>query len=99
MTKPSEKVTYIVTLTNDGSIPALLKTVNSSNNKLGWGSNVAGDQAYYHFTYKIGADYWINDSYCDDEEAELAKIILNPNETMTIEITHLWKKINNSITG
>ena len=43
LTKPSETVTYIVTLSNNGNIPALLRTVDSSNNANSWRSKVPGD--------------------------------------------------------
>lgn len=62
---------------------------------------IRGDQkylamgVYYDYTNKVGADYWISDSYCSDSEAENQKIILNPKDIMTIEIYHAWDDVRN----
>ncbi len=94
LSKPSDQVIYTVTVTNDGTIPAVLKTVDSPNN---YNRSVeqAGDEFYADFATGLAAYYIIhpNDASEDvmgDAAAEAANITIQPGESITIEVMHGW---------
>ena len=84
LTMPTDAAIYTVTLTNKGSIPAVLKTVDSSNNSDGV-DNV-GDAVYYDTTYGLAALYSVYDKDGNlydsgDSDVETAKLIIQPDES------------------
>ena len=97
LTKPTDMVGYIVTITNNGSIPAVLKTVDSSNN-VGEDLETAGDAYYLDKTTMLYAFYQISNAACvpprgwcgGDLETEDAKITLQPGEELELSIAHMW---------
>ena len=99
LTKPTDVVLYTVKITNTGSIPAVLKTVDSPNNVLGDDLNAVGDEAYLDKTTYLGATYHVCpldkaglciSSNAGDSNVERKEFTLQPNESMSIEITHIW---------
>ena len=102
LTKPTDIVSYKVTLTNTGSIPAVLKTVDSSNN-VADGLSSAGDEFYFDRTnylfgaydfYKEGVTFSTGNTISGDSTVENEKITLKPNETLTLIVTNLWADSN-----
>ena len=89
-TKPTDEVRYKVTITNTGSIPVVLKTVDSDNNFSSTDVSVAGDELYIDKTYGLGAYYFTGDGLLGDNTVEQAKITLQPNEEMFVYIYHTW---------
>lgn len=93
LTKPGDQVWFSVNLKNSGTIAAILKTVDSSNNMTGNLSS-AGDEAYINTTYFLFGGYFFEnhegDGVIGDKAAEEAEIILQPNEEMGILIFHEW---------
>ena len=104
LTKPTDMVVYRVKLTNEGSIPAVLKTVDSDNNCLDdseFQKTCPGDQTYFDSSKGLGAMYSLvklksdgsldrNAIYVGDAETEAAKITLQPGESMNAYILHSW---------
>ena len=85
--KPTDAYVNMVTITNSGTIPAVLKTVDSSNNKNNeW--KVAGDERYLNEYYLV-AMYQLEE-YESDSSLEAAKIELQPGESISLIITHAW---------
>ena len=86
LTKPSEKVKYLVTLTNDGTIPAVLKTIDSPNNYSGDGDSLTTTNANYYMDldnllyayYSIGGIDFEDNNY--DDLIESKNISLQQNE-------------------
>ena len=94
LSKPTDSTAFVVTITNNGSIPAVLKTVNSSNN---FASNMTdeGDVFYIDKTNLLFANYEVykNGELLEvygDSSTEQASITLQPQETMDIKVYHLW---------
>ncbi len=94
--KPNDAVGYYVTVTNTGSIPAVLKTVTSPNN---YDVNnvdkptAGGDEAYIDTTTMLAAYYHSminNDELYGDSAFEEANIVIEPGNSINIEIIHLW---------
>ena len=108
LTKPTDVVGYDVKITNTGSIPAVLKTVDSPNNVSYDDVNAAGDGAYFDKTTYLGAYYQVcvlnedgsckgtSDSGIGDSNVESEKITLQPNESIAIYIDHMW--VDSSVT-
>ncbi len=96
--KPIDAVEHIITITNRGTIPAVLKTIGSSNNydeeKVAQGEWVSGDSIYVDRTTLLGATYVIDlddgSSYYSDSVVEKARIIIQPGKSMRITIDHGW---------
>ena len=99
LSKPDESVIYRVTVTNTGSIPAVLKTVTSPNNKdVSSPTLEDGDSAYIDTTTMLAAHYFV----CDDEgfgecnygvgdsAIESANIVIEPGKSKYIAVTHGW---------
>ena len=95
--KPNEGMVYIVTVTNTGSIPAVLNEVQSPNNyKQSMGET--GDEMYADLSTGLVAYYTV----CDDKELgecnygmgdssiNKAKITINPGESKYIAVAHSW---------
>ena len=81
-TKPTDEVVYDITITNTGSIPAVLKTVDSDNNTSSTDSSVAGDELYIDKTYALVAYHYIySEGLIGDNAIEQAKITLQPGES------------------
>ena len=99
--KPTDSVTYQVTITNNGTIPAKLKTVSSSNNADGDAQiNAAKAIMYLDKTYMLygayevdGVDMNYSEKY--DTTVMNANIILQPGESKTIDVGHLWQDSDN----
>ena len=92
---PNDLVSYTITLTNEGTIPALLKTATSPNNIEvdGYITGKAGDQSYYDANSALGASYYINydgERLLGDTMVEEASIMLEPNESITVVVNHGW---------
>ncbi len=98
LNKPGDRVLYRITLKNTGTIPALLKTVNSSNNKI-LDRTASGDEVYYDSTYELYGLYifekYANGSSMGDSEVEALKITLDSNDTETLVIAHMWYDVKN----
>lgn len=96
LTKPNEVVSYSITLTNNGTIPALLKNATSPNNiKVdGYVTGESGDQSYYDVNTAVGASYFVIDlegeRIIGDSAVEEANIILQPEDTITVVVSHGW---------
>ncbi len=90
-TKPTDEVVYDITITNTGSIPAVLKTVDSDNNTSSTDSSVAGDELYIDKTYALVAYHYIySEGLIGDNAIEQAKITLQPGESLTHSIYTTW---------
>ena len=92
LSKPNDTVMFDVTVTNDGTIPAVLKTVDSPNN-MNQDIDGSGDAIYLDASTALSAYYGImkdDDSYIGDSAAEAANITINPGEEITIKIVHGW---------
>ena len=104
LTKPTDMVAYRVKITNTGSIPAVLKTVDSDNNCLNdseFQKTCPGDETYFDRSKGLEASYILdklksdgsfdeNVSYWGDSSAEAAGITLQPGESMAVSIIHSW---------
>ncbi len=96
LSKPNESVIYRVTVTNTGTIPAVLKTVTSPNNYTQTGT--PGDEMYTDMSTMLFAQYFV----CDDagfgecnyglgnSAIESANIVIEPGESKYIAILHGW---------
>ena len=103
LSKPSDTVTYIVTVTNTGTIPAVLKTVDSPNNFKYDGAS-SGDEVYADLSTGLAAQYMV----CDDEDlgecnygvgdsaTESANITIQPGESKYIAVLHTWGDLGDS---
>ena len=98
LSKPSDSAIYKVTVTNDGSIPAVLKTVTSPNNYT-VDYNSSGDEGYIDLETGLGAQYTVcpdgNINTCSgavygDAAVEAANITIQPGESIVIGIAHGW---------
>ena len=92
--KPTDGIIFKVTVTNNGSIPAVLKTVDSSNN---FASNTTdeGDVFYIDKTNALMAYYSIakNDVFQEvygDSATAGANITLEPGENLKIYVVEMW---------
>ncbi len=97
LTKPTDVTTYTVTITNAGTIPATLTTIESPNNydinKIDEGKFVVGDSVYVDQGTMLSAYYGIfhSSNICSgDSETEAAKITILPGERLSILIYHVW---------
>ena len=104
LTKPTDVVVYRVKLTNEGSIPAVLKTVDSDNNCFDdseFQKTCPGDETYFDSSKGLGAGYMLTilnedgsvntaAAYQGDAATEAAKITLQPGESMNAYIFHSW---------
>jgi NADPH:quinone reductase-like Zn-dependent oxidoreductase len=103
LSKPNETVMYIVTVTNTGTIPAVLKTVDSPNNFKSDGASF-GDEVYADLSTGLAAQYMV----CDDEDlgecnygagdsaTESANITIQPSESKYIAVLHVWGDLGDS---
>ncbi len=109
LNKPTDVVAYRVKLTNSGSIPAVLKTVDSDNNKTSSGTG-PGDVFYLNETYYLAAQYLmakldadgniIGDvgTYCESDSDCITKALtLEPGESMNAYIAYGWLDSDSSI--
>ena len=92
--KPNESVLFHVTVTNDGTIPAVLKEVTSPNNK-GMDFKSEGDAAYVDTDYSLAAYYGVTEEgeetgKTGDSEVSNANITLQPGEKIDITVVHGW---------
>ena len=94
LSKPSDQVVYTVTITNNGTIPAVLKTVDSSNN-MNEGGTSTGDYAYFDTSTGLVGVYNIEGNY-GDSAIEAANFVIQPEEKMTVTITHGWADLGSS---
>ena len=104
LTKPTDMVVYRVKLTNEGSIPAVLKTVDSDNNCLNdseFQKTCPGDETYFDSSKGLEAMYGLiklksdgsfdrNAIYSGDSSVEAAGITLQPGDSMNAYIVHSW---------
>ena len=96
LNKPTDTVVYKVTVTNDGTIPAKLKTVSSSNNANGsFEISATNTQIYLDKTYMLYAAYEVSgvdmiSSKSYDTVVMDANIVLQPGESKTITVGHSW---------
>lgn len=94
LSKPTDSTVYNVTVTNNGSIPAVLKTVDSSNN-FAVDMTAEGDVLYIDKTNSLFANYEVYKNGEDigaygDSAVEQASITLQPEESIVIKVYHLW---------
>lgn len=92
--KPNESVLFHVTVTNDGTIPAVLKGVTSPNNK-GEDFKTEGDASYVDTDYSLAAYYGVTEEgeetgKMGDSEVSNANITLQPGENIDITVIHSW---------
>ncbi len=97
LSKPNDGTGYSVTITNTGSIPAVLKTVTSPNN---YGVDdagditVGGDVAYIDTTTMLGAQYVVDSDssgqILGDSAVQAANIVIEPGDSIDIVINHIW---------
>ena len=92
--KPNESVLFHVTVTNDGTIPAVLKEVTSPNNK-GIDFKGEGDAAYVDTDYSLAAYYGVmkngeEEAIMGDADVADANITLQPGEEIDITVVHGW---------
>jgi hypothetical protein len=95
--KPGDEVYFRVNITNSGTIPAKLVTVDSSNNyafESGW-PNGAGDEVYFDPTYSLLGLYVLEDTNTGgDSTLEQMELVLQPKQTESAVILHGWSWIN-----
>lgn len=89
---PTDKVNYMITITNAGSVPVVLKNVISSNNKK---DNLIeeGDYLYLNEENLLSAKYsfFYDDRYIiGDNNVKMSNITLNPAESVVMIINHEW---------
>lgn len=89
---PTDKVNYMITITNAGSLPVVLKNVISSNNKK---DNLIedGDYLYLNEENLLSAKYsfFYDDRYITgDNNVKISNITLNPSESVVMIINHEW---------
>ncbi len=99
LSKPNDAVIFHVTVTNNGTIPAVLKGVTSPNNK-GMDFKSEGDASYVDTDYSLVAYYAIEGEGIEgegqeeqewgDSVVEGANITLNPGEKIKISVVHVW---------
>ena len=94
LSKPNESVLFHVTVTNDGTIPAVLKEVTSPNNK-GMDFKSEGDAAYVDTDYSLAAYYGVmkdgeEEAIMGDADVADANITLQPGENIDITVVHGW---------
>ena len=92
LSKPTDEVNFGITLTNNGTIPAVLKTVDSSNN-VGKDLTSSGDYVYADYNNYLVAYYeiyGISNGIDGDSESEAANFVLSPGESTTVRIFHSW---------
>ena len=102
LTKPTDQVGYKVKLTNEGSIPAVLKTITSPNNCLNdseYSPSCPGDEVYFDNTNKLAAGYIFAEfdetgllagAYEGDAATQAAKITLQSGDSINLYILHKW---------
>ncbi len=104
LTKPTDSVTYTITITNNGTIPAVLKTIASSNNVSRDDFNVPGDSAYLDKATMLVAGYELcklqadgntcigsySDATSGDSAIAAQNITLQPGEKMLVSVMHAW---------
>ncbi len=97
LSKPNESVTYAVTVTNTGTIPAVLKTVTSPNNKdISSPTFEDGDSGYLDTTTMLAAYYGVVVDFSSgtpiigDAAVEDANIVIEPGDSISIAIVHYW---------
>ena len=95
--KPRDGMVYVVTVTNTGTIPAVLKNVTSPNNYKEDMSGT-GDEIYFDASSGLTALYMV----CDDDAlrecnygignavTNSAKITINPGESKYVAVMHSW---------
>ena len=101
LSKPNDSVVFQVAITNNGTIGAKLKTVDSSNNYHMQPLTLGGDEVYYNPTYEIIAAYGIQDRMSfgvSDSYLEGLGLILEPNQTEILIINHGWRNVENQPT-
>ncbi len=100
-TKPTDYVSYHITITNNGTIPAVLKTIDSSNNVTMEDPNVPGDGLYLDKSTMLMAQYFgcksqdnecIDDDFFYGKDSEVAakNITLQSGEALSLTVTHAW---------
>ncbi len=94
LSKPNDAVIFHVTVTNNGTIPAVLRGVTSPNNK-GMDFKAEGDAYYVDTDYSLVAYYAIEgegqeEQKWGDSVVEGANITLNPGEKIKISVIHGW---------
>ncbi len=93
--KPTENTYFLITIKNDGTIPVVLKNVDSFNN-YDLNRESAGDELYYDPTYKLEAGYIFEDTneelldITGDSTIESLKMTLQPNEQIRVMVFHEW---------
>ncbi len=100
MTKPGDNSRFTITITNNGTIPAVLKTVDSPNNydvsKLfNDGELVAGDSGYVDRVNLLVAYYDIaasdgGEAMFSDSAVEAANITIQPGESLRGHVDYAW---------
>ncbi len=103
ISKPNENIEYLVTLTNNGTIPAVLKTIDSPNNYgVDENNNFVSPGDYFYLDkatllYGIYSIY-VNDSeFTGDSEVENKKITLQPGDSIELLISHVWADYDGNI--
>ena len=92
--KPNEAAIFHVTVTNNGTIPAVLKGVTSPNNKRE-DFKSEGDAAYVDTDYSLAAYYGVmkdgeEEAIMGDADVADANITLQPGEEIDITVVHGW---------
>ena len=95
LSKPTDQESYEITITNTGTIPAILKEVQSPNNYNQDGSDT-GDEMYVNTENLLGAVYYGIQGEDDstgiwgDSAMQDANITLQPGEKLKIAVIHTW---------
>ena len=101
LNKPTAQACYKVKITNTGTIPAVLKTVDSDNT-LSADFTSEGDMIYIDKSTMLGAYYDVcltpdeincrptSSGVMGDQEAENSNFTLQPNESLLVVISHAW---------
>ena len=92
--KPNEGTIFHVTVTNNGTIPAVLKGVTSPNNKEE-DFKAEGDASYVDTDYSLAAYYGVTEEgeetgKTGDSEVSNDNITLQPGEKIKIGVVHSW---------
>lgn len=101
LTKPTDGISFLVKITNTGTIPVIIKTVTSSNNFSNTEFNAPGDKIYLDKTTFLSAQFVVSPVvnadntlsgpyYVGDTAVENANLTIQPGETIGMSIFHSW---------
>lgn len=103
LTKPTDQVGYRITFTNNGTIPALLKSIISSNNADYFDTSGIlhnGDKFYVNEYYLMSFYGFLNGGSFKriaDSQVSTLNLKLNPGEKFTAYVMNFWANSDNTV--